>query len=1023
MSSIPLYLLLSLPLIGAYTMLAIGLVVVFRASRVLNLAHGAMAMLPAYAVYATVRAGLPVLLALPLGVVVGGALGALVERLFIRPLARQGPTAQTVGTIAVYGVVVAAAAQIWGSGAHLAPQVFPSGGIVVGSALLRWGQLGLFVVALGAAVAFVALFRFTWIGMAMRAAAMNSRAAALMGVNPQAMARLAWVLGGSLAAVAGILLAAVTNLQPYSLSLQMLPAFVAALIGGLESLPGAVLGSVIVGVTQGLVPAFGTLPLVGGIASQAGVPELVLTVVAMLVMYLRGHRFSSIDVRSALASVGEASTRHSVFDTKRTPATGGGRRVLRFALLAVLVGWPLLGSDRSVAGITTYTLLGTAILACEYFLASSSIVMLTGWVGQISLSQAAFVGISAFSSALFAQHLGLVFPYSLPVAGAVAAAASALVGVVALRVRGLYLAVATLIFGWMADQYLFVTPWFAGEGGSATAQPPALGISGAYPSFDFSSRSTMYFVMLAAAALVLFALKNVRDSKTGRAFAAVRGSEMAAGSLGIDVTRTKLVAFATAGFVAGLTGNLILASQTTVVPAQFALSQSLLFLAIAVVGGLRSLGGAVAASMVFAALSQVFFQVPALGAYLQVVSASLLALVLLLYPGGLAALPASLRHIAARARASLAVRAVASAFHAAGAALSRAAHGMGEVRRTVAEQVPAGKVVPLLGSRTSTAAVPRITALAVSADTLLRRTRPSGNGTSAATASSNGAAERGALSTRMLMDDVAAVGEPLRIEGPVLEAVGVTVRFGGLLAVDDASLTVRGGQIVGLIGPNGAGKTTLFNAISGLNAPTSGRIRLLGRDVTELPVHRRAALGLGRTFQVIQLFPELSVFENLMVATHLQNPTGLLSHLVVTGHAFRAEVAAEETCRRAVRFLGLQDVADRPAGGLPFGTLRLVEIARALVAGAPVLMLDEPASGLDNRETDRLAELLRFIRDRLGVSILLIEHDVRMVTGVSDYMYVLNRGRVLAHGRAASVQRDEAVISAYLGDVPSETVA
>src|SRR5258706_3290294 len=258
MSSTPVYLLLSLPVVGAYTMLAIGIVVVFRASHVLNLAHGAMAMLPAYAVYACARSGLTLWLAVPLGVLVGGALGAAVERLFIRPLARQGPTAPTVGTVAVYGLVVALAAQILGSGAHLAPQGFPTGGVGVGTALLRWGQLGLFAGALVAAVAFVALFRFTWIGLAMRAAAQNSRAAALMGVNPQAMARLAWVMGGSLAAVAGILLAAVTNLQPYSLSLQMLPAFVAALIGGLESLPGAVIGSVIVGVAQGMVPAFRT---------------------------------------------------------------------------------------------------------------------------------------------------------------------------------------------------------------------------------------------------------------------------------------------------------------------------------------------------------------------------------------------------------------------------------------------------------------------------------------------------------------------------------------------------------------------------------------------------------------------------------------------------------------------------------------------------------------------------------------------------------------------------------------------
>jgi branched-chain amino acid transport system ATP-binding protein len=255
-----------------------------------------------------------------------------------------------------------------------------------------------------------------------------------------------------------------------------------------------------------------------------------------------------------------------------------------------------------------------------------------------------------------------------------------------------------------------------------------------------------------------------------------------------------------------------------------------------------------------------------------------------------------------------------------------------------------------------------------------------------------------------------------------LEASGITVQFGGLTAVDDASLQVRNGQIVGLIGPNGAGKTTLFNAVSGLNTSSSGRVLLRGIDVTALPVHERAAVGLGRTFQVIQLFPELTVFENLLVATHQHNRTGPLAHIVASARAVRSELAAEETCRRVIRFLGLVPIADRPVAGLPFGTLRMVELGRALVTGAPVLMLDEPASGLDNRETDALSAVLRRVRDDLGLSILLIEHDVRMVTSVTDYMYVLNRGALISEGSPATVQRDPAVVSAYLGEPLREQV-
>jgi ABC-type branched-subunit amino acid transport system ATPase component/branched-subunit amino acid ABC-type transport system permease component len=987
MSTLFTYLLLSLPLVGAYALLSVGIVVVFRASRVLNLAHGAMAMFPAYVTYELVHHRLPLAVALPLGVVSGGLLGAAVERVFVRPLARQGPTAQTVGTVAVYGLVVALAAQLWGSGSLIAPQAFPAGGVHAGGAVLAWGQLGLFTVGLVCAALLMALFRFTGIGLAMRAAAENGRAASLMGVNPQKMARLAWMLGGAMAALAGILLSGVTSLQPYSLSLQMLPAFVAALIGGFGSVGGAVVGSVVVGVAQGIVPWLATLPAIGGVMGQSGVTEVVLTLVAMLVMYLRGSRFTAGDTRAALGGA-VASVPLTAFDVRKLRTRSPRRRGVNYVVLALLVGWPLVGISQ-IAGISTFSLLGAAILATEYFVVAASIVMLTGWVGQISLSQASFVGVSAFACAKVAGATGLAFPATMLVGAASAALASALLGVVALRVRGLYLAVATLIFAWMADQYLFVASWFTGAGGSVSVQTPSLGRRGGFPFFDFSSRTTVYLVMLAVAGAILYAFSNLRDSRTGRAFAALRGSETAAASLGIDVVRYKLVAFAVAGAVAGLAGSLILTYEVTIVPAQFSLSQSLFFLAIAVVGGLRSLSGAAVAAILFGALSELFFEVPALGEYLQLTSALILAVVLVAYPGGLAAVPASVRRLAAR----LPIRAVLD-------------------RRPSFPQFPALRIpsVRVLAPSRTGDGQRRVLAF-------LPQPRP------ALALATAGAPVASAEIAPPVEARPLVLGERFHAAGPLLEARNVTVRFGGVVAVDDASLTVRGGQIVGLIGPNGAGKTTLFNAISGLNEPSSGAIHLFGEDVTALPVHKRAAAGLGRTFQVIQLFPELTVFENLMVATHLQNHTRIASHMLVTPRGIRAELRAEETCRRVVRFLSLEAVADSPVAGLPFGVLRQVELGRALVTGAPVLMLDEPASGLDNTETDRFADLLRYVRDQLGISILLIEHDVRMVTAVTDYMYVLNRGRILAQGTPAEVRANPDVIAAYLGEPATPAVA
>ena len=633
---------------------------------------------------------------------------------------------------------------------------------------------------------------------------------------------------------------------------------------------------------------------------------------------------------------------------RRLGRTDRARRQALFAAAGIaLLVWPFLGAPSS--------LLGDAIQASIITVVAVSLVLLIGWVGQISLAHAAFVGIGAFSTGLLSRGWHVAFPLSLVAAAFVSAGVAAALGVVALRVRGLYLAVATLIFAWIADQYLFRSSWLVGVGGSSAVDVQPIGRRGAIPFFDLSQRRSLYYVVLAVAVVAVYAAANIRDSKTGRAFFAVRGSEMAAASLGIDIRCYKLLAFGISGFLAGAAGNLVMISQRSAVPAQFSFTVSLFYLAVAVVGGLTSLGGAVAASILFAGLSELFFRVRALAGWLEVVTAGLLAVVLLAYPGGLAAVPASLERPWRLVR-----RRAAPLWH---------------------RLFPAAEDEP--PERVDVLDLPSVEPAFEPARAVVDRPAPG-----------------------------------RRADGrEVLAAEGVVVRFGGLTAVDNVSIAVREGEIVGLIGPNGAGKTTTFNAISGLNVPTEGVIRLNGQDVTAEPVHRRAAMGLARTFQAIQLFSQLSVFDNLLVATHLQNPTGVLSHIVVSAPSLEAEERARRRVRRAIALLGLEDVADRKVAGLPFGVLRLVELARAVVTGAPIVMLDEPASGLDNAETDRLAELLFFVRAELGVSLLLIEHDIRLVTSVSDYIYVIDRGKPLAQGEPAEVQRDEAVIAAYLGDV------
>lgn len=292
MSRILTSLVLSLPLIGAYAIFAVGIVLIYRASRVLNLAHGAMAMVPPYVLYSLSQAGVPLAFGLVLGIAAGGVLGLGVERVFVRTLRREHATAQTVGTVAALGILVALAAKVWGTTPRTAVRVFPQGSISVGLSNIQVGEIGLFVVMLIVTGALFVLLQRTDLGLMMRGTAESRLAASLHGVDPDLITRATWALGGGLAGLSGILLASVTNLHPYVLALQALPGFIAALIGGLNSLPAALVGAAVVGATQGLVP------ILGPIGEAQGAPQLFLAIVAIAVMAARGKALVGSDIRS-----------------------------------------------------------------------------------------------------------------------------------------------------------------------------------------------------------------------------------------------------------------------------------------------------------------------------------------------------------------------------------------------------------------------------------------------------------------------------------------------------------------------------------------------------------------------------------------------------------------------------------------------------------------------------------------------------------------------------------------------------
>jgi ABC-type branched-subunit amino acid transport system ATPase component/ABC-type branched-subunit amino acid transport system permease subunit len=612
---------------------------------------------------------------------------------------------------------------------------------------------------------------------------------------------------------------------------------------------------------------------------------------------------------------------------RRVPVPG-----ILVALVLVAVLPPVLGRAGLLSDKNALLLAAGAALA----MAALSLNMLMGYAGQISLGQWAFVGVGAFTTGLVTGVTDLRLPWivGLVVAAAVGAAVAFLVGLPALRLRGLYLAVVTIGVAYVAWQALFRIEAIGGGSAGKVVPRPYVGTSSFAENADFLAVALVVLVLAWQADI------NITRSRIGRAFQALKADEQVAASFGVDVARYKLLAFMLSGALAGVAGAVHGTAFGTITSDSYNYAASLLLVVVVVIGGLGSRTGVVVAAFFATLLPDILvalFGEGVRGTDL-IINAALLVYTIARHPTGLAGAVAHAREERARKR---------------------------------------GGEPPLPPTR------PNLPAL----------TRPAG---------------------------MPAVAEPRR-GVPVLQASGVSVRFGGLQAVDDAELRVDRGTIVGLMGPNGAGKTTLFNAVTGALRPDAGRVELLGTDVSDLPAHARAALGMSRTFQLIGLAKGQSVYENLLIAQHLAAPYGVFSAVTGIGMSRWYEWDVRRRADEVLEGLGFGRYRDTPVGRLSHGQQRIVEIGCALVTSPELVMLDEPSAGMSPAAAEDLAATLRDVRDQLHRTVLLIEHNVPLVLDVADELYVMAAGRVIADGEPVEVVTRPEVVTAYLGTAPSTT--
>jgi branched-chain amino acid transport system permease protein len=885
---------------SVFAIVALGIGLVYRVTGIINLVQGGFCIIGALAFYSFANDfgwSLPVafLAAIAATTVFGLIIGAAT---FVPALSRLPTSSMLMLTAGLLTFVNGLALVVWGSQpyavtAFSGEEPIDFFGILVPSQGLWIAAFAVIII-----IGIWLLMTRTMLGKALTACAENPLAARFMGIDVAGLTLFSFGLAALIGAIGGAVVAPIMSLQFDAGNFFTNTGFIAVALGGMSSLPGAVAGGLFLGVAEQLAAGYVSSLFADGLA-------LVLLLATLIFrpqgLFVSGHRRRH-DVRE------EARVARSVVRPRPTSAAWAAA-----VLLMLLIALPFLVSAGFLSSLVITLILFIAVLGLD---------VLMGYAGQVNLGQAGFMALGGYTAAILATNYG-ISPLLGTIAGiAISLICALLLSVVTMRLRGAYLALATLAFGLLMDSLTVgLTDVTGGPSGLVGIRAFALG------PFVFATARAMYYLTLAIIVVLILALTGAMRSDFGRALQAIRADQTAAEALGINVPRYKMAAFAISSALASLSGSLLAFDFHFLSPEMVATPRSFEMIAMLIVGGEGTLVGGLAGTALLTLLP-IAFQPIAL--YKTVVEGAVLVLAFQYLPDGIVG-------------------------------------GMWRLIGRVARTARPRESMPETAPESDRPQEPHRQAVAASA--------------------------------------------------PALEAVDLAKSFGGLQAVNNVSFTVPDGSITALIGPNGAGKTTIFNLVTNLFSADRGEVRFCGRSLRGLTPGDIAALGLLRTYQTARVFPGMTTLENLLAGAHRQVRHGAAQHMVWRLRAMREERSLRRSGEALLGLVGLGRFRDVAATALPMGAQKLLEVCRALMARPRLLLLDEPAAGLNDAETAELAALLAAVRD-VGLTILLVEHNMSLVMDLADQVVVLDLGRLLAHGTPRQIQRDQRVIDAYLGVEP-----